>query len=165
MMDDKAPPIPFVDRRNEPNEEVFSSINRVTYRITMVRERGGEEYQIFPPSAWSGLEIPIENHRDAAFILPDLILNDQVRRLDFGWVSAPRVVAVLNKTRWKGVTNPTPEQSNKIARSVVMLGFDSERFPLRIAPGETQPLLISSSVLYVFVKAEAESPVISVFAV
>lgn len=158
------PPKPYLDLSGQPIDEKLSSINRVTYRLSFIRERGGEEYQVFPSEMWMGMEIPI-SHRQPAFGMPDLSVELKPHKLDLAWIKTPRLVCLLNKTCWKGVTKPTEQQVQTIKESVIQIGFSKSEFPLKICPGETQPMLLSPSALNIYVKAEAHHPSLSIFAV
>lgn len=158
------PPRAFVQLSEVDDADQVDDISRVTMHLGSVRERSHSEPQPFPPGAYVGFEVQI-SHQDPAFILPDKILDAKPLRIDsLGWVSDPRVVIVLNRTRWRGSSQPTLAQEQEIAESIILVGFDGEQFPLEIRPGQQQPLLLSPQ-SQVWVRACSGQPVVSVFLV
>ena len=164
---DKDAPLPMIplipdDPTNDLTGEP-SAINRVTLRYLSIRERGGEAYQDFPQNEYVGSEVAI-THRQAAYIIPDMELGPEPKLLNLGWIDDPRLVVILNRTVWKGVTKPSKDQQKTIAGCVVLIGFASDSFPIRLEPKQQQPLLLSPGGK-IYVRAESGSPIISVFAV
>lgn len=157
-----AKPKPFLDLSNAEVEEKLSAINRVTYRLTLVRERGGENPQVFPEAGVVAVECPVD-HREAGFFMPDKLING-VWQVNTGWIEEPTIIVVLNKTAWKGVVKPTKEQKDAIANCIVEVGFDGDNFPISLRPEECQPLFLKAG-QRVYVRSASGNPTISVFAV
>jgi hypothetical protein len=159
-------PKPFVDLISIGSEKPsVSSVNRVTFRTTLVRERWAEDYQHFPPNSFSGCEVSV-SHRNPAFIMPDLEISGELVVVETGWVDGPRVLCILNRTVWKGVVKPTKQQKSDVESSVVLIGFDGLTFPLMISPGQCQTLLLNQGVKpRLYLVAKSGSPKVSIFAV
>lgn len=147
---------------NDP-DDITPSVNRVTFRGVIVRERSGEQPNQFPINEYLGGTLQV-THFESAFILPDKRLSgsDAPFKIDTSWITSPCVISVLNKTRWVAPVQPTKAQAAEIAESVVLIGFSKTSFPLRISPKMTQPLFVSPGV-EVYVKALNKSAVISIF--
>lgn len=150
----------YVDVRSRERQDTL--ISRVTYRVSLVRERSGEEYQVFPSTGYAGAEIPIDNDQPA-YTVPGMKLSGVVK-VQFGWIEAPRVFAVINRTHWRGSYVPTPEEQSVIDNSLIGVGFDGTTFPLLVAPGQLQPLLLNHQT-QVFLKAISGEPTYSIFCV
>lgn len=138
------------------------AVNRITFRCTTVRERGGQEYEFFPPSSFAGVEVPI-GHNCPAFIMPATPIGPEPLPIQTGWVKEPALVAILNSTRLLSPFRPTKEEIAAVQKSVALIGFAADYFPLRLAPGMTQYLWLQPGAK-LYVKAEAGEPLISIFA-
>ena len=159
--EEKELPVPMVTLNRESSPEP-SKINRLTLRWLSIRERASEKYQDFPENEYVGCEVLI-SHQQAAYIVPDMKLGTHVTKLNTGWIDEPRMVVILNKTIWKGSVHPTPAQRAVIASSVVLIGFSATEFPIRIGPKQQQPLLLTPGTK-IYLRAEAGSPIVSIFA-
>jgi len=153
-------PKPFVDVSAGDPDDSPESVNRVTVRLSMIRERWSEDSQSFPSAI--GWEESIY-HDSPAYIVPDFKIGADALKLNLGWVEEPILICVLNKTCWKGTANPSAEQISQIKKSLVWIGFDGETWPLCISPDASQPLFVSGA-SSVYVKAVEGNPTIAIFA-
>lgn len=161
-IEEPGPPHPFIELTERHQGEDAPDFSRVTMRLSMVRERSMEEGEVFPALQFEGCEIPID-HTDPAYIMPDMKVSRVLHEVDTGWIRSPTIVAISNKTRWKGAVNPSQDQKDEIKKQVLLVAFN-DVVCLRITPGKTQPLLLASDVR-LSVCAEYGSPVMSIFAV
>lgn len=154
----KSPhPQPFLATDN--SDAVESKVNRVTMRFDMIREIGGQESQVFPPANYNYAVVPIA-HRESAFIKPTHEVGAEAAELETGWIKEPRLVALLNRTRWSATVKPSQEQLEEINKHVILAGFSPDALHIRIPPGVMQPLHIKAGAR-VFIKAEYGSPILS----
>jgi len=161
-MQEQEAPSPFISMTEGDPEDAPDSVNRVTIRLSMIRERWGEDSQSFPAALGWEEEV---SHDSPAFVMPDLkISHHHPQKIDFGWVSSPILVCILNKTRWKGTVNPSEAQRRQIDASLVWIGFDGKTWPLCIGPDASQPLFVTPGADVYVSAVQGTTPTIAIFA-
>ena len=161
-------PVPFIKLDDKPSDQP-SAVNRLTTRLSIIRERWAEDSQVFPPAY--GWELGIE-HDLPAYLLPDKKLGEKEWQTEFGWIEKPTMVCVL--TKWRGTMHPTEQQKTAVEDSLIFIGFGKKvglhptleitDYPLCVVPNACQPLFLTLDHTTIYLKAQkGTTPTVSIF--